>query len=382
MMAAHLLLLALHGSANAQHSRAVMEGVRTSNNTILVSTRNVRLLVSTTVYNGGIPNVGLYTSSNVVVSDQSSNKCVIYATGSLACLGFNGALSGNATTATALAANGANCAAGLYPLGVNASGAAEGCSVLASSANALSGNPANCSAGNYPLGIDAYGAAESCTATVDLSANNVFTGQNRFSNDTTFTDSVYISAASTIGPQGYATAVTKSSGTLNNGWMVVASTFPTNVSASTFTGLASNRMYRLNYNLRNLDAAGVLQITFNGDVGDADYAISNQCLVSNASADNYVSAGAVLWQVNGSATGANGFLSGWIEFMTVSAGTSVNASGVGTYWSNTASPPIMAGCHSHVVYTGESTVTSVELKTSGGILSGVIYLEELIVPNP
>lgn len=36
-------------------------------------------------------------------------------------------LTGNASTATALAANGANCSAGNYPLGVDASGAAESC---------------------------------------------------------------------------------------------------------------------------------------------------------------------------------------------------------------------------------------------------------------
>jgi len=40
---------------------------------------------------------------------------------------FSGALSGNATTTTALAANGSNCAAGQAPLGVDASGAAESC---------------------------------------------------------------------------------------------------------------------------------------------------------------------------------------------------------------------------------------------------------------
>jgi len=38
-------------------------------------------------------------------------------------------LTGNADTATALAANGANCAAGQYPLGVDASGAVESCTV-------------------------------------------------------------------------------------------------------------------------------------------------------------------------------------------------------------------------------------------------------------
>ena len=40
---------------------------------------------------------------------------------------LTGSLVGNASTATALAANGANCAAGQYPLGVNASGAVEDC---------------------------------------------------------------------------------------------------------------------------------------------------------------------------------------------------------------------------------------------------------------
>lgn len=44
---------------------------------------------------------------------------------------FTGALTGNATTATALAANGANCSAGSYPLGVDASGAVESCTVAA-----------------------------------------------------------------------------------------------------------------------------------------------------------------------------------------------------------------------------------------------------------
>ena len=40
---------------------------------------------------------------------------------------ITGDLTGNATTATALAANGGNCSAGSYPLGVDASGAIEDC---------------------------------------------------------------------------------------------------------------------------------------------------------------------------------------------------------------------------------------------------------------
>lgn len=44
-------------------------------------------------------------------------------------LDTTGTWSGNAGTATALAANGANCSAGSYPLGVDASGAVEDCTV-------------------------------------------------------------------------------------------------------------------------------------------------------------------------------------------------------------------------------------------------------------
>lgn len=41
-------------------------------------------------------------------------------------------LAGNAATATALAANGSNCSAGSYPLGVSAAGAVESCTATAS----------------------------------------------------------------------------------------------------------------------------------------------------------------------------------------------------------------------------------------------------------
>ncbi len=44
--------------------------------------------------------------------------------------GIIGALTGNASTATALAANGTNCSAGNYPLGVDASGNAESCTAI------------------------------------------------------------------------------------------------------------------------------------------------------------------------------------------------------------------------------------------------------------
>jgi hypothetical protein len=115
-----------------------------------------------------------------------------------------------AVTATALSANGGNCAAGSAPLGVDASGVAEGCFDVAtqveldahaaltaphsataantpnrlvlrdasgnfaagtitatlagqaSTAQALTSNGANCAVGNAPIGVDAQGAAEGC----------------------------------------------------------------------------------------------------------------------------------------------------------------------------------------------------------------------------
>lgn len=49
---------------------------------------------------------------------------------SLSSTNFVGSLTGNASTSTAHAANGTNCSAGTFPLGVDASGNAEGCTAL------------------------------------------------------------------------------------------------------------------------------------------------------------------------------------------------------------------------------------------------------------
>lgn len=90
-------------------------------------------------------------------------------------LAVPGGITGTASLATALAANGANCSAGSFPLGVDASGAAESCTALSASnagtATALAANGANCSAGTYPLGVDASGAAESCGS--DINGNSL-----------------------------------------------------------------------------------------------------------------------------------------------------------------------------------------------------------------
>lgn len=61
------------------------------------------------------------TASAIVARDGSGN----FSAGAI-----SAALTGNSSTATALAANGANCSAGSFPLGVDASGASESCTAL------------------------------------------------------------------------------------------------------------------------------------------------------------------------------------------------------------------------------------------------------------
>lgn len=119
-------------------------------------------------------------------------------------------VTGNAGTATALAANGTNCNAGNFPLGVDASGVSESCTALpttitgtasqitasaatgaitlslpstinvntsglAATATALAANGSNCSAGSYPLGVDASGASESCTVAATGTVTSIAT---------------------------------------------------------------------------------------------------------------------------------------------------------------------------------------------------------------
>ena len=147
-------------------------------------------------------------------------------------LASNATSATSAATAIALAANGTNCSAGQFPLGVNASGAVETCTALpttitgtanqiaasgstgaitlsipssptlpgtttgtfsgnvtgnvtgssgsttgnAGTATALAANGANCSADQFPLGVDASGVVETCTAlptTITGTANQI-----------------------------------------------------------------------------------------------------------------------------------------------------------------------------------------------------------------
>lgn len=72
--------------------------------------------------------VGLWDNATGSQSPKTDGGLTYNAgTGTLAATAFSGPLTGNASTASALAANGANCSAGQAPLGVDAAGAVESC---------------------------------------------------------------------------------------------------------------------------------------------------------------------------------------------------------------------------------------------------------------
>jgi hypothetical protein len=135
------------------------------------------LTVGTTTIASGTNTRVLFDDSAVL--GESAGLTYVKGTGTLSATAFSGpltgnvtgnvtgALTGNASTATALAANGTNCSAASFPLGVDAGGNSESCTALSASnagtATALAANGTNCSSGSFPLGVDASGNSESCT---------------------------------------------------------------------------------------------------------------------------------------------------------------------------------------------------------------------------
>lgn len=85
-----------------------------------------------------------------------------------------GSISGNAGTATALAANGANCSAGSYPLGVDASGAVESCTDATTEINsAISTHASIANAHHNPVTVTDSSEIDFTLATQDVTASIV-----------------------------------------------------------------------------------------------------------------------------------------------------------------------------------------------------------------
>jgi hypothetical protein len=76
----------------------------------------------------------------------------------------------------------------------------------AATATALAANGSNCSAGSFPLGVDASGAAESCTAAVTTSTSDTFTNKTIDAEGTgnviTLSSKIWLPAAGCAGTTG------------------------------------------------------------------------------------------------------------------------------------------------------------------------------------
>lgn len=83
-----LLAVWLFGASAARAERVVMESKPSTLASITVSSLTTQVAVgTTTLYGGAVPNVALFTTSNVVVG---TSGCVLYSTGSAACPSFVG----------------------------------------------------------------------------------------------------------------------------------------------------------------------------------------------------------------------------------------------------------------------------------------------------
>jgi hypothetical protein len=169
---------------------------------------------------GNIPQVKTGGSAPALQNSiMSQSSTTISVGGTLSATALSGPLSGNASTATALAADPADCGPNTAATIIGASGALT-CSSIATilgytpvnatttvngqalsgnvtvstitgnagTATALAANGTNCNAGYAPLGVDASGAVESCTQYQPYSANTTVLGSTIEESELNLTD--------------------------------------------------------------------------------------------------------------------------------------------------------------------------------------------------
>lgn len=224
---------------------AILVNAASSTITELI-TNHATSTVAAWIGSGGVANNLNLQGGDLYVQDDLEVDGTIFGN-------VTGDLTGNADTATALAANGANCSAGSYALGVDASGAAEGCtdatteidSAIATHAGIATAHQALVTLAGTPnyltlsgqeitltvldvsddtnLAVTAPIVLTDDTISIDQTANFVWTGLHVFNSaSTTFTGGVTIGGIATtsqlvVGPDinGAPTSTATINGTLN-----------------------------------------------------------------------------------------------------------------------------------------------------------------------
>lgn len=177
--------------------------------------------------------------------------CALFG-GSAHAAAIGGGSGGNAATATALAANGTNCAAGQYPLGVDASGNAESCTV-ASGSGTVTNTGGNLTSNAVVLGagtVDAKvstGITSNGTAQLVLGVNTTTLGSVKLfgstSGDATISPSAVAGTATAITlPAVSGTAIVGTGGTTANAIPKTSGTSGQLLQASGVTVDASNNL--------------------------------------------------------------------------------------------------------------------------------------------
>jgi len=310
------------------------------------SIRTTNQLIST-VAAGTAP---LAVTSNTLVSNLNADFLDCNPAAALSV--FYAASAGSATnsgTSNALAANGSNCTAGNYPLGIDEAGNVESCTLIpaahnavslaaigstpnangmtlstqqlnlqpanasfggvvttgaqtfagaktfnggiigaltgnastATTAGALTANGTNCTAGNYPLGIDAAGNAEACTSIPGgISGSGTLNYVAKWSGATGLTNSLIFDNATNvgIGTAGPGAKLDVSGGSIRTTNQLIstvaAGTAPLAVTSNT---LVTN----LNADLLDGNHAANLSVLYATSAGSATSALTANALAGN-----------------------------------------------------------------------------------------------------
>lgn len=196
--------LAYNASTNAL-TATTFTGALSGNSTTATALQNARTIGNVSF--DGTANIVPETSAIIDSSDATSFLLMVDSvtgnlqhktdptitanptTGAIAATTFSGALSGNATTSTALATNGTNCTAGQFPLGVAANGDAETCTALPTTITGTANEiTASASTGaitlSLPTGINATKIADGSVTSTEFQYLNSVTSdiQTQFTN--------------------------------------------------------------------------------------------------------------------------------------------------------------------------------------------------------